>query len=180
MSSLDRNSKGDVFANCVTLFDYKQAFSRQCHKLGVESFLRNGVRPSLIPLLVNYCQGRRCRIKWRGLMSSERPLPGSGAQGSVLGHIEYLSQTNNNADHIPTEDKWKWVDDLTSVEVINMITVGLSTYNFRNHVASDIPMHGQYVAAENLKTQKYINTLDTWSDSHLMKLNKLKTKFFSS
>ena len=54
--------------------------------------------------------------------------------------------------------------------------MGLSSYNFRNHVASDIPVHGQYVAAENLQTQKYINTLDTWSDSHLMKLNKRKNK----
>ena len=26
MSSLDRNAKGDIFADCVTLFDYKQAF----------------------------------------------------------------------------------------------------------------------------------------------------------
>ena len=41
----------------------------------------------------------------------------------------YLVQTNNNADHIPREDKWKWVDDLTAVEIVNMITVGLSSYN---------------------------------------------------
>ena len=101
MSSLDRNAKGDIFANCVTLFDYKQAFSRQCHKLGVMSFLMNGVRPSLIPLLVNYFQGRRCQIKWRGLLSLERLLPASGAQGSIIG-LEYLSQTNDNTDHIPT------------------------------------------------------------------------------
>ena len=62
-STLDRNSKGDTFANCVTLHDYQQAFSRQCHKLGVESFIANGVRPSLIPVLINYFQRRRCRIK---------------------------------------------------------------------------------------------------------------------
>lgn len=65
---------------------------------------------------------------------------------------------------------------MTSVEVINLITVGLSSYNFKNHVASDIPVRGQYVDPEHLTTQKYINTLDTWSDSHLMKLNQVKTK----
>ena len=53
--------------------------------------------------------------------------------------------------------------------------MGLSSYNFREHVASDNPMHGQYVAPENLKTQKYISTLDTWSTEHKMKLNKKKT-----
>ena len=174
-SSLDRNSKGDIFANCITFYDYSKAFSRLCHKLGVTSFIRNGVRPSLIPLLINYYQNRRCRIKWRGQLSKERLLPGSGAQGGVLGNWEYLSQTNNNTDHIPSDDIWKWVDDLTTIEIVNLITVGLSSYNFREHVASDIPMHGQYVAPENLKTQKYISTLDTWSTEHKMKLNKKKT-----
>jgi hypothetical protein len=176
MSTLDNNSKGEVFANCVTLFDYKQAFSRQCHKLGVSSFLRNGVRPSLIPLLVNYFQGRRCQIKWRGHLSTERLLPGSGAQGSIIGNLEYLSQTNNNADHIPSEDRWKWVDDLTAIEVINMINIGLSSYNFKQHVASDIPVHGQYVDPQNLQTQKHISTLDAWSDAQKMQLNGAKTK----
>ena len=57
-----------------------------------------------------------------------------------------------------------------------MIKVGLASYNFRQHVASDIPIHGQYVEPQNLKTQEYINTLDTWSDSHRMKLNEKKTK----
>ena len=52
MSSLDKNSKDDIFANCVTLYDFKQAFSRQCHKLGVAPFVTNGVRPALIPLLL--------------------------------------------------------------------------------------------------------------------------------
>ena len=83
-------------------------------------------------------------------MSSKRDLPGSGAQGSVLGNLEYLSQTNNNANHIPVEDKWKWVDDLTTLEIINLIAVGLASYNFRQHVPSDIPVHGQYVKPENL------------------------------
>ena len=45
LSSLDKNSEGDIFAACVTLYDYKQAFSRQSHKLGIQSFIDNGVRP---------------------------------------------------------------------------------------------------------------------------------------
>ena len=114
-SVLDRNSKGDIFAACVTVHDCSQAFSRQCHKLGIQSFIENGVRASLIPLLVNYFQGRQCQVKWRGCLSSKQDLPGSGAQGSVLGNWEYLSQTKNNADHIPVDDKWKWVDDLTTL-----------------------------------------------------------------
>ena len=94
----------------------------------------------------------------------------------MLGNWEYFSQTNSNADHIPPEDKWKWVDDLTTLEIIDLITVGLSSYNFRNHLASDIPTHGQFIEPQNLKTQQYINTLNTWSEEHKMKLNVKKTK----
>ena len=142
----------------------------------IGSNIIHGVRPSLIPLPINYFQGRRCRIKWRGYLSSVRQLPGSGAQGSVIGNLEYLSQTNNNSDHIPREDRWKWVDDLTTLAIVNMITVDLASYNFRQYVASDVPIHGQFVNPESLKTQTYINTLDTWSDSQKMKLNEAKTK----
>ena len=49
------------------------------------------------------------------------------------------------------------------------------SYNFKRHVASDIPIHGQFVAPENLKTQQYIITLNSWSIEHKMKLNKKKT-----
>ena len=52
LSVLDNNSKGDVFAVVASLVDWNNAFPRQCPKLGVESFLENRVRPSLIPVLV--------------------------------------------------------------------------------------------------------------------------------
>ena len=57
-----------------------------------------------------------------------------------------------------------------------MITIGLSSYNFRHHVDSDIPVHRQYVNPENLLTQQYISTLDAWSGAHKMRLNESKTK----
>ena len=68
------------------------------------------------------------------------------------------------------------MDDLTTIEIVDLITVGLSSYNFRNHVASYISVHGQYVHSKNLQTQEYITTLDTWSEDHKMKLNEKKTK----
>ena len=38
------------------------------------------------------------------------------------------------------------------------------------------PLTSQCLTAENIKTQKFKNTLNSWSDSHLMELNKLKKK----
>ena len=54
LTNVDRNTKGEVKAVLCMFIDWKQAYSRQCHTLGVRSFINNGVRPSLIPLLISY------------------------------------------------------------------------------------------------------------------------------
>ena len=95
------------------MIDWNNAFPRQCPKLGVESFLKNGVRPSLIPLLTNYFQNRKMSVKWHGQRSVPRILKGGGPQGATLGLIEYLSQSNNSADVVDVKDRFKFVDDLS-------------------------------------------------------------------
>ena len=74
LQALDKNSKSESCAVLATLVDWKQAFPRQCPKLGIESFIKNGVRPALIPLLINYFQGRKMKVKWHGQVSSKRAL----------------------------------------------------------------------------------------------------------
>ena len=65
--NLDNNAKGDVFAALATFVDWKQAFNRQDPKLGIQSFIENCVRPSLIPTLINYFQGKGdvCEMAWK-------------------------------------------------------------------------------------------------------------------
>ena len=63
LCTLDNNSKGEILAVIANLYDWRQAFDLQCPKLGLESFIRNGVRPSLLPLLRNYFQNRRMVVK---------------------------------------------------------------------------------------------------------------------
>ena len=53
LSDKDNSSKGEVTAVLATLYDWKEAFPRQCPKLGVEAFMKCGVRPSVIPLIIN-------------------------------------------------------------------------------------------------------------------------------
>ena len=96
--------------------------------------------------------------------------------GATMGIWEYLSQTNNNADCVPEEDRFKFVDDLTALEIINLLNVGLSSYNFRSHVPSDIPVDGLYVHNGNLKSQNYLDKMDIWSQDHKMVMSKKKTK----
>ena len=156
--------------------DWKQAYSRQCHTLGVQSFLKNGVRPSLIPILISYFEDREMRVKWHGKLSQPRKLPGGGAMGTSLGNWEFLSQTNDNADCVPEDDRFKFVDDLSTLEVINLLTVGLSSFFMKSQVASDIPAHGQFIDADKLKSQKYLEQINEWTESHKMVISEKKTK----
>ena len=161
--SLESNSKRESFAVLATLVDWKQAFPRQCPKLGIESFLANGVRPALIPMLINYFQGSEMKVKWNGDLSSSRELKGGGPQGSTFGIWEYLSQSNDNADCVDESERFKFVDDLTFLEVICLLNVGIATYNVRQHVPSDIPTHNQFIPASNLKSQNDLNVINEWT-----------------
>ena len=111
------------------MIDWSSAFTRQCPKLGVESFIDNGVRGSLIPLLINYFQDRVMTLKHHGCYSTSRKLNGGGPMGGTLGVLEYLSQSNHNADCVAPDDRYKFVDDLSILEIINLLNVGLSSFN---------------------------------------------------
>ena len=176
LEALDNSSKGESCAVLATLVDWKQAFPRQCPKLGVESFIRNGVRPSLIPLIINYFQGRQMKVKWHGQLSSTRDLNGGGPQGSTFGIWEYLSQSNDNAQCIDKKDRFKFVDDLSFLEVIYLLNVGISSYNIHAHVPSDIPVHNQVISSENLKSQAQLYKINKWTNERKMRLNEKKTK----
>ena len=130
LTALDNSSKGEAKAVIATLVDWKQAFPRQCPKLGIEAFLEVGVRPSLIPMLVNYFQNRKMIVKWKGLFSKERSLHGGGPQGGTFGILEYLSQSNDNADNVEEDDRFKFVDDLTALEIVNLLITQISSYDF--------------------------------------------------
>ena len=176
VTNLDRNSKGEVNAVLCMFIDWKQAYSRQCHTLGVQSFINNGVRASLIPLRISYFKDREMRVKWHGVISRPRKLPGGGAMGASLGNWEFLSQTNDNADCVPPDDRFKFVDDLTTIEIINLVNIGLSSLRIKNQVPSDIPIHGQFVEGKNLKSQQYLDQINNWTDNHKMVISEKKTK----
>ena len=89
LTVLDNNSKGDIFAVVANLIDWNNAFPRQCPKLGIESFIQNGVRPSLIPVLVNYFQDRKMSVKWHGCRSAPKNIKGVVPNKAL--HLVYLN-----------------------------------------------------------------------------------------
>ena len=43
-----------------------------------------------------------------------------------------------NADCVPEEDRFKLVDDLSTLEIINLLSISLTTFDLRNQVPNDI------------------------------------------
>ena len=176
LTCVDKNTASEKFAVWCSLIDWKKAFDRQCPTLGVKSFVENGVRNSLIPLLINYFQDRYMIVKWHNLESTTRKLKGGGPQGALWGILEYLSQSNKNTDFIDPDKKFKFIDDLSILEIINIMSIGISSYNFKTHVASDIPENGYFIPNINLKTQDYLNRICNWTTNNKMELNKKKSQ----
>jgi hypothetical protein len=114
-------------------------------------------------------------VSWHGVRSSERSLSGGGPQGSTIGLLEYLSQSNNNTENIDPELKYKWLDDLSVLEIVNLLTVGISSYNLKAHVPSDILTSNGFIQAEHLTTQETIDAIETWTFNNQMKLNQKKS-----
>ena len=114
LTILVSNNEQEKYAVLAQLVDWSKAFDRQDQKIGIDSFIRNGVRPTLIPVLISYFQERKMTVKWHGHTSSERDLPGGGPQGCTFGLLEYKSCSNNNADHVPINMRFKFVDDLST------------------------------------------------------------------
>ena len=176
LGSLDNNSKGDTFAVIANLVDWNNAFPRQCPKLGIESFIQNGVRPSLIPVLINYFQDRKMSVKWHGVQSAPRDIKGGGPQGATLGILEYLSQSNHSADCVDKNDRFKFIDDLSILEIVNLLTVGITSFNLKVQVPSDVPSHNQFIPAQNLKSQHWLDVINEWTKNQKMIINQKKTK----
>ena len=68
------------------------------------------------------------------------------------------------------------MDDLTLLEFISLVDVGLASFNLRAQIPSNIPSHNQLIRSEHLKTSKYVNDINEWTERNLMKLNEKKTK----
>ena len=103
-------------------------------------------------------------------------MPGGGPQGATFGVLEYLAQSNDNAEMVKPEDRYKFVDDLTALEIINLLCIQITSYDFYSHVPSDIPVHNGYIDKKKLKSQENLSLINQWTKRKKMRLNMKKTK----
>ena len=96
-------------------------------------------------------------IKWHGCQSVPRDIHDVRHQGAMLGILKYLRQSNDNADLV-SED-FKFVDNLSVLEIVDLITVSITSYNLKLHVLSAIADLNQYIPSDNLKSQTWLEEI---------------------
>ena len=115
-------------------------------------------------------------VNWHGVRSSTKSLPGGGPQGSSLGLWSFLSQTNDNPEDNSEENMFKFVDDKTTLEVINLLSIGMASQNIKVRVPSNVLTSNLVISNDNLKTQEHLQRISEWTRKKQMKLNVAKTK----
>ena len=57
-------------------------------------------------------------------------LPGVGPQGTLLGCIEYLVNSNDNTDFLEDDEKFMYVDGLSMLEFVCLAGLTVSLHGF--------------------------------------------------
>ena len=81
-----------------------------------------------------------------------------------------------NQDCVNQANRFKFIDDLSILEIISLLTIGIAAHNSRLQVPNDVPIHNQVIPAENLKSQAWLNQIDEWTEKQKMVINTKKTE----
>ena len=72
--------------------------------------------------------------------------------------------------------RFKYFDDASVLEIVNLVSIGLASHNAKLHVSSNIATHNQFIPNKSLKSQTYLENIQNWSDAQKMELNTKKCK----
>ena len=90
--------------------------------------------------------------------------------------LNYLINSNDNVNCLESDMKFKWVDDLTILELVLFGSL-ITEYDCQMQVPSDIGIEEKYLPPQTFNTQDYLNSIQLWTDTNLMKLNDKKCNY---
>ena len=173
LSLLDRPGMRAVIKASV---DWASAFSRTDPTKTISKFIKMGLRSSLTNILIEFLDNRQMTVKFNSEESSLFTLIGGGPQGSWTGQESYLVSSNDNADCVEQDNRFKYCDDLSVLEIVMLADI-LTEYNFLEHVASDVGVDQLYLPSQGLETQSNLNSIASWTEDNLMQLKESKTDY---
>ena len=80
-------------------------------------------------------------------------LPGGGPQYRFFCIMEYRALSNKSANCVKPDLRFKFVDDLKTLEKINILMVGLLSFNSKEQFPNDILKNNLLIPGENPKVR---------------------------
>ena len=166
----------DNNAVVINSYDWSGAFDRLCPTKVAKKAIKLGIRSSIVTLLIDFMNQRKMRVKLNGKTSKLWDLVGGGPQGSILGQILFIIGSDDAADELDEYDKFKYIDDLATTEIINTEDK-LQDYDVWQHVPSDVATGQKFLPTDTFKTQSRNEDLAKWTIDNKMKINEGKSKY---
>ena len=79
-------------------------------------------------------------------------------QGSKIGEDCYLGASNDVAESVNEEDRFKYIDDLQVLELVMLAGI-LTDYNVYLHVPSDVPLDHKFLSGADTTMQSHLDRL---------------------
>ena len=84
--------------------------------------------------------------------------------------------SNDVAEEVPKDDKYKYIDDLATLEAVDTKDKFID-YDYRQHVPSDIVDGQKFLAPHTYKSEIINQQVASWTQTYKMKLNSEKSKY---
>ena len=126
--------------------------------------------------LIHQCDNVMDVMLWILLEDDVMDLIGGGPQGSLIGQLTYIVASDDAAEEISDDDKFKYIDDLEVLDLIYLAGI-LIDYEFYQHVASDIGIEQKFLPPSTFKMQETNNNLTNWTKYNQMELNEEKCNY---
>ena len=104
----------------LSSYDWKGAFDRLDPTEVAKKMIKLGLRSSIVKVIIDFLNERKMEVKMNKRTSTIHDLIGGGPQGSLIGQLLYIIASDDAAEEIPEEDKFKYVDDLSALEKVNV------------------------------------------------------------
>ena len=69
--------------------------------------IKLGIRSSIVKILIDYMSERKMQVKMNNQTSSSYDLIGGSPQGSLFGQLLYIIGSDDAAEQVPEENKFK-------------------------------------------------------------------------
>ena len=138
---------------CTVFFDFSKAFDSVPHRHLLNKLQNYNVHPQILRWITHYLSMRSQYVCVHGTSSDILPVSSGVPQGSVLGPLLFII----------------YIDDITTVPLSD----GSMTI-----FADDITLYRPiYTAADYDLVQTDIDSLCSWTDNNLLRLNAIKCKY---